>query len=29
MERISGIIILGLAIAHGVHIVWELSKHKG
>jgi threonine/homoserine/homoserine lactone efflux protein len=28
MERISGVIIVGLAIAHGVHIVWELAKHK-
>jgi len=26
MERISGIIIIGIAIAHGVHIVWKLAK---
>jgi len=29
MERVSGIIILGLAGAHGFHIIWELAKHKG
>lgn len=29
LEQVSGVIIIGLAIAHGVHIIWELSKHKG
>jgi len=28
MERISGVIIIGLALAHGARIVWELAKHK-
>jgi len=29
LERWSGVIIIAIAVAHGVHIVWELSKHKG
>ena len=29
MERISGVIIIGIAIAHGVVIVWKLAKHSG
>jgi threonine/homoserine/homoserine lactone efflux protein len=28
MERISGLILIGLAIAHGFHIVWQMAKHK-
>lgn len=28
MERISGVILIGLAIAHGVHIVWQMARHK-
>jgi threonine/homoserine/homoserine lactone efflux protein len=28
MERISGLILIGLAIAHGVHIVWQMAKHR-
>ncbi len=27
IERISGIILLGLALAHGVHIVWQMAHH--
>lgn len=29
MERISGVILLAVALAHGVHIVWQLAKHRG
>jgi len=29
MERISGVILLGVALAHGVHIVWQMARHKG
>jgi threonine/homoserine/homoserine lactone efflux protein len=28
MERISGLILIGLAIAHGFHIVWQMAKLK-
>jgi len=28
MERISGVILLAIALAHGAHIVWQLAKHK-
>lgn len=28
MERISGIILLVIALAHGVHIVWQMARHK-
>jgi threonine/homoserine/homoserine lactone efflux protein len=28
MERISGLILLGIALAHGVHIVWQMAHHK-
>jgi threonine/homoserine/homoserine lactone efflux protein len=27
MERISGLILIGLALAHGVRIVWQMAKH--
>jgi threonine/homoserine/homoserine lactone efflux protein len=27
MERVSGLILIGLAIAHGVRIVWQMAKH--
>lgn len=29
MERISGLILIGLAIAHGTHIVWQMARDKG
>jgi threonine/homoserine/homoserine lactone efflux protein len=29
MERISGLILIGLAIAHGTHIVWQMAKDRG
>jgi threonine/homoserine/homoserine lactone efflux protein len=29
MERVSGLILIGLALAHGVHIVWQMARHKG
>jgi threonine/homoserine/homoserine lactone efflux protein len=28
MERFSGIGLLGLALAHGVHIVWQMAHHR-
>jgi threonine/homoserine/homoserine lactone efflux protein len=28
MEHLSGICLLALAIAHGVHIVWQMANHK-
>jgi len=28
MERISGLILIALAIAHGFHIVWQMAKDK-
>jgi threonine/homoserine/homoserine lactone efflux protein len=28
MEHYSGIGLLGLAVAHGVHIVWQMAHHK-
>jgi threonine/homoserine/homoserine lactone efflux protein len=27
MERISGLILIALALAHGVRIVWQMAKH--
>jgi threonine/homoserine/homoserine lactone efflux protein len=27
MERVSGLILIGLALAHGVRIVWQMAKH--
>jgi small neutral amino acid transporter SnatA (MarC family) len=27
MERISGLILIVLALAHGVRIVWQMAKH--
>ena len=29
MERISGVILLAVALVHGVHIVWQMARHKG
>ncbi|HEU5071092.1 MAG TPA: LysE family transporter [Verrucomicrobiae bacterium] len=29
MERISGLILLVIALAHGGHIVWQMARHKG
>jgi threonine/homoserine/homoserine lactone efflux protein len=28
MEHISGISLLGLAMAHGIHIVWQMGHHR-
>jgi threonine/homoserine/homoserine lactone efflux protein len=28
MEQISGVILIGLAVAHGFHIVWQMARHK-
>jgi threonine/homoserine/homoserine lactone efflux protein len=28
MERLSGILLLALGLAQGVHIAWQLAKHK-
>lgn len=28
MERFSGVCLLGLGIAQGIHIAWQLAKHK-
>ena len=28
MERGSGVGLLGLAVAHGVHIVWQMARHR-
>ena len=28
MERVSGIGLLVLALAHGVHIVWQMAHHR-
>ena len=28
MERISGIVLLAVALAHGGHIVWQMAHHK-
>ena len=28
MERISGIFLLLMAVAQGIHIVWQMSRHQ-
>jgi len=28
MERGSGVVLLGLALAHGGHIIWQMARHK-
>jgi threonine/homoserine/homoserine lactone efflux protein len=28
MERSSGVVLLGLAIAHGAYLAWELARHR-
>jgi threonine/homoserine/homoserine lactone efflux protein len=28
MERFSGLCLLGLAVAHGLHIAWKMTKDK-
>ena len=28
MERASGIGLLMLGLAHGIHIAWQLAKHR-
>jgi len=28
MEHITGFVLLGFAIAHGVHIIWQMAEHK-
>jgi hypothetical protein len=28
MEHFSGIGLLGIAVAHGVHIVWQMAQHR-
>lgn len=28
MQHLSGLILLGLAVVHGVHIVWQMAHHK-
>jgi threonine/homoserine/homoserine lactone efflux protein len=27
LERVSGLILLGLGLAHGIHLVWQLARH--
>jgi threonine/homoserine/homoserine lactone efflux protein len=29
MERGSGVVLLILGLAHGVHLAWQLAKHRG
>ncbi len=28
LERGSGVVLLGLALAHGGHIIWQMARHK-
>ena len=28
MQHISGLILLAIAVGHGVHIVWQMARHK-
>jgi threonine/homoserine/homoserine lactone efflux protein len=28
MERVSGVVLLGFASVHGVHLVWQLANHS-
>jgi threonine/homoserine/homoserine lactone efflux protein len=28
MERVTGVILLGIALAHGAHIVWRMAHHR-